>query len=219
MSYHDINQNLSNLEKWEQLTINTEILQFFNGLFENVGIHILDTDEKFTCSQKENSITFNDGIDQIEVDFTVQIYSYQVDRLAAQVKTGEIDKVEKYRVVSALYEPVAVAGLNSPSVHKFMNSRLFGWLINRKNITHITLKSPDHALEPDKRFTLLFIDRQWLLVPEFYGEPKRKFEVSVPDALELHKRIIQGMKLDTWRGWFKISKWYKNWRKKVSVPL
>ncbi len=72
----------SALEKWSSLELSPEILQLFEGLFDTIGVRILDTGETLTCTHRGDQIDFAAGLDEDKVDFTVEIYSFQVDRLA-----------------------------------------------------------------------------------------------------------------------------------------
>ncbi len=160
--------------------------------FDKVGVRVIDTGEELTCIQYADSATFHEGIDKNDVDFIVDIYSYQVDRLASHVRTGEASEVEQFRIPTTLFTPIATAGFNNPTVGVFMTGRFFSWFIKRKNITHMYFISPEPVEEPDIHYSLLFINRQWLLVPDFYGKPERVFKIEKQKGLELHRKMFSG---------------------------
>ena len=215
--YTETEEDLPSIKKWRALTQNPQILGFFSGLFDKIGVRVIDTGEELTCIQYADSATFNEGIDKNDVDFIVDIYSYQVDRLASHVRTGEINEVEQFRILTTLFTPVATAGFNNPAVGVFMTGRFFSWFIKRKNITHMYLLSPEPEEEPDIHYSLLFINRQWLLVPGFYGKPERVFKIEKQKGLELHRKMFSVMKADSWLQWLKFASWYKKWRAEVEV--
>ena len=131
----------SSLDTWQNIEQTPAALGFFQGLFDMAGVRVLDTDEAFTCVQTDTGIKFIDGLDETKVDYTVQIYSYQVERLAGYLQSGEIDEIEQYRIVRSLFAPMASAALKNTAVLRFMNNSLISLLIDRKRVVHIELLS------------------------------------------------------------------------------
>ena len=97
----------SSLETFRALVLNPTILGFFGGLFEVVGIRVVDTGEEFTCRLRGDAAEFAEGIDESGVDFVVEIQAFQVERLASHIRTGELDEVEQFRVLTNVFGPVA----------------------------------------------------------------------------------------------------------------
>ena len=157
-------------------------------MFDRAGVRILDTDEAFTCVQTGRGIEFIDGLDEDSVDYTVQIYAYQVERLADYLQTGGIDEIEQYRIVRSLYAPIASAALKNTAVLRFMNNSLISFLINRKRVVHIELLSPDPGQENHAYYTLLGVSKQWLMLEGLHGTPYRVFRMSHLDVLDMYKR-------------------------------
>ena len=217
VSYTSPKQDVSSKEKLEGLELSTSVRDFFSGLFQSVGIEIIDTDEEFTIRQKDGNFIYSNGILREEVDFTVEIYTFQVDRLSSFIQAGELSEVEKFRVLKAFYHPVTMAGLTQPEAKKFMTSRFFSWFIDRKRITHVTLVSPDHEKEPSASYSLLFINKQWLLVPGLYGLPERVFKVKVDQSLDMNRHMVRAMEVNRFWEWVKLANWYKKWRQEVGV--
>ena len=207
----------SSLETFRALVMNQEILGFFGGLFEVVGIRVVDTGEEFTCRLSGEAAEFAEGIDESGVDFVVDIQAFQVERLASHIRTGELDEVEQFRVLTNVFGPVANSGFNHPAVGMFMTGRFFSWFIKRRNITHMHLRSPNSSEEPDVEYSLLFVNRQWLLVPGLHGTPERIFEIDIERGLALHRELVAATKADHWRRWMAFAGWYKRWRSEVEV--
>jgi len=82
----------------------------------------------------------------------------------------------------------------------------------------VYLISPDPEQEENATFTLIYVNKGWLVIQGLQGEPERIFRVSVADALELQRHLFAGMKAGSWLEWLKIGRWYVGWRKKVEVP-
>ena len=211
----------SSLDTLQDIKQPPAALGFFQGLFDRVGVRVLDTGEAVTCVQTDTSIEFIDGLDETKVDYTVQIYSYQVERLAGYLQSGEIDEIEQYRIVRSLYAPMASAALKNTAVLRFMNNSLISLLINRKRVVHIELLSPDPGQENHAYYTLLGVSKQWLLLDGHHGTPYRMFRMNHLDVLEMCKHVTTVRTRGTggWIGWARLAMWYVSWRKKVQSDL
>ena len=161
----------------------------FKDLFNPAGVRVLDTNKAFTCVQTSSGIEFIDGLDEDSVDYTVQIYAYQVERLAAYLHTGGIDEIEQYRIVRSLYAPIASAALKNTAVLRLMNNSIISLLISRKRVVHIELLSPDPGQESHAYFTLLGVSKQWLMLEEHHGTPYSVFRMSHLHVLDKYNRV------------------------------
>ena len=209
----------SSLDTWQDIEQTPVALGFFKDLFNRAGVRVLDTDEAFTCVQTSRGIEFIDGLDEDIVDYTVQIYAYQVERLADYLQTGGIDEIEQYRIVRSLYAPIASAALKNTAVLRFMNNSLISLLINRKRVVHIELLSSDPGQESHAYFTLLGVSKQWLMLEGHHGTPYRVFRMSHLDVLDMCKRVTTTMRTGGWIGWARLAMWYVGWRNKVQSGL
>ena len=214
---YPIDKTMSSLEKWESLDVPPDILNFFRQLFETVGVRVIDTGEQFTCILMEKHAEFIDSIDEINVDFVIEIYSYQVDRLAKYISRGELDDVERFRILKVLVKS-DIKGKNHPLKNPLMSSTIFRWLIGGKKILHINLISPNVEAERDGHYTFLHAN-EWVVLEGLHGTPQRVLNVTLDDALELQVKFYESMKADSWRQWYKTARWYKGWREKVSQPI
>ena len=86
----------SSMGKLQALTQPPGVVEFFQGLFDRVGVKIIETGEAFTGKHKGDKIEFASGINEPEVDFTVAITTEQVDRLSRHVDSGELDSAEEF---------------------------------------------------------------------------------------------------------------------------
>lgn len=213
--YYKSEDERTSIEKWQTLMTPPDIIEFFKGIFDKVGVHIIDTGEEFTCIHKGNQIEFENKLERGKVDYIVEIYSYQVDRLANYVSTGELDDIEKFRIARAFMNS-KVAGAKSPLKNPLMRNFMFRWYIKGNNLVHMTIISPNPQIEKDAYLTFVYTD-EWVGISGLHGSPKRIFNLTVDDALELQRHLHEGMKTDSWFHWFKTARWYKEWRKKVSV--
>lgn len=207
----------SMLEKWRSLELSADVIGLFKGLFEKLGVRIIDTGEALTCIQRGDQIEFALGVDEDSVDFSLQVYGYQLERLAEHVAKGDINELERFRIAREFFGRNSTGKaniLNNPLISNVVLRRLIGG----KNLIHMYLISPDPEQEENATFTLIYVNKGWLVIPGLQGEPERIFRVSVADALELQRHLFAGMKAGSWLEWLKIGRWYVGWRKKVEVP-
>jgi hypothetical protein len=107
------------LERWRSLRLPPDLVARFQGVFDTLGVRIVDTGEALTCSHRGDRIEFTPGIAEGAVSLTVSIYAYQADRLASQIERGMIDDVEWFRVARELF---ANAAANSRVVQNPLSS-------------------------------------------------------------------------------------------------
>ena len=202
------------LTRWKSLTVPAAFVKMLDGVFERVGVKIIDTDESITCEHRGDRIDITPGIVPGAVDYIVEIYGFQAERLAQQIATGEIDELERFRIAREVF----VAGGTSVGRNPLSSNPSLRRVIRAKNLVHIYLVSPDPTEEPDALFSLIHVNKTSLLVPGHHGTPERVFRLGVSDVLELQQVLGRALKRNRAREWLKIAKWYLDWRKRVEVP-
>ena len=203
----------TSLEKWRAVVQDPRVVDFFRGTFERAGVQIADTREAFTCVHRGDRVEFEDTLDEATVDYTVEIESHQVDRLAEEAGKGELRPIAQYRVLRALFTPATAATLKNP----VLSNGLLRRLSRVEDLIHVHLRTPDPAEEPDTAHTLIHSGGQWLVLPGIHGEPRRVFRLSMEDAIVYQRRVFRAMKEDTWRGWLRFGLWYVSWRRTTST--
>jgi hypothetical protein len=202
------------LERWRSLTLGKDLVDSFRGVFDTIGVRIIDTGEALTCTHRGDRIEFAAGINDAAVGFAVSIYAYQAERLAAQIERGRIDDVEWFRVARELF---ANAGASSRVVQNPLSSNpMLRRLIGAKNLVHVILVSPAPQEEPDAPFSLIHVNRRSLLVPGLHGTPDRVLRVTFADALELQRKLT-GAPRSGRAAWLELARWYQAWRRKVEA--
>jgi hypothetical protein len=202
----------ASLDKWRSLTQPPSVVAFFRGLFERVGIRVTDTGEQFAARHLGDRIELEPTLEAGRVDYVVEIESPQVDRLAAHVRSGELDEAEQYRIVSALFTPATAAMLKNPVLsHPWLR-----WMAGVEDLIHVHLH-PAPAGEPGARHTLVYANRQWLVLPGLHGSPRRVYRLSVAESLAYHRRAFATLKANSWAEWVRFAFWYRRWRKGVST--
>ena len=206
----------SNLDQFRTRKVPSGIVEATIGMFSRLGIRVIETGEQFTCIHHGDRVEFIAGIDAANVDFTVEVYAFQLERLAAQISAGRLDDLEQFRITRTLF--TAARGKRQLMAHPLMSNPILRQVIRGKNLMHVRLISPDPGEEPDAVYTVLFINREWLVIPGLYGTPKRVLRVPVSEVIALQKNLFAGMKSGDIKKWLKIAKWYVEWRKRVEVP-
>jgi hypothetical protein len=179
-------------------------------------VKVIDTGEAFTCVHRGDRIEFVPGVNETSVDFTAQVYQFQLERLAEHMRRGTLDEVEQFRIACALF--ISAAGSRHIMANPLMANAALRRVIRGKNLMHVTLVSPDPTQEPDVTYTIMFINGEQLVVPGLHGKPLRILRVPFSDAIALEKNLFAGLKAGLAPSkWIKIAKWYVDWRKRVEV--
>ncbi|HEY9788518.1 MAG TPA: hypothetical protein V6D17_24220 [Candidatus Obscuribacterales bacterium] len=199
------------IEKWQAITQAPPIVEFLSGLFDSVGVRVVDTGEEFTCTHTGDRITFAPGIDP-GVDYAVEIQSLQIDRLSSNAKSGAFDEAEKYRIISTLFTPATKASLKNP----IFSNRIVRRLAGAEDLIHVYLQSPVKE-EQDVTHTLIFARGQWLVFPGLHGKPGRVYRLTMEQARAYQRQALAAMTAKRWLDLLNFTSWYKEWRKGVSA--
>lgn len=202
---------MSTLDAWREITQSEAVVGFFRGLFERAGVRVLDRNEAFTCIHRGDRVEFEPTLDVSTVDFTVDVTSDQVDRLAEHARSGAFDAVEQFRIVSTLLTPATDGTLRNP----ILSNGLVRRLARIEDLIHVRLLAPSDQ-ERDTTHTLIHAAGQWLVIPGLHGRPRRTFRLTVDDALTYHRRVFAALREDSWLGWLRFMAWYLRWRPAVS---
>jgi hypothetical protein len=204
-------------ERLKALSIPAGIVETVKGMFIRLGVRVIDTGEAFTVIHRGDRVEFASGASAGAVDLTVDVYAFQLERLAEQIGKGSLDELEQFRIARTVF--AAAAGKRHMMSNPLMSNAILRRAIRGKNLMHVHVVSPDPSQEPDATFTVMFINRAQLVVPGLHGDPQRVLRVPVAEAIALQKHLFGGMKTGGITKWLKIAKWYVDWRKRVEVPL
>lgn len=205
-------QETRSMDIWKSVQQTEAVVAFFDNLFIRIGIIVEDTGERFTCHHLGDRIEFEPGIG--EVDYTVSIGAYQVERLARFARTGEIAEEEQFRVLKEVMTPATAALLRDPSMSKPFVKCASG----AEDVIHVVLKSP-LVTDEDVAHTLIYAHRQWFVFSGLHGKAQRLFTLSLRDAIEFQKASYRTIKDARCGKWMRFGRWYTEWREKVSQRL
>ncbi len=197
------------MNSWSTIIQTPEIINYFDGVFEVLGISIEETGEQFTVYHQGDTILLDQGIDP-NSDFIVPLKSQNIQNMISHSKDGQITPEESWRILSVLFTPLTQVTLQSPVLSVNWRRKLAGV----EDLTHVYLISPD-GHEANKH-TLIYVKGQWLVLEGLHGQARRTYRMNEINSLLYQRNIFSAMKKDTFIGWMQFSFWYKKWRKTVS---
>ena len=204
-------QEVSSLQKWEKILQTPELLNYFNGVFDHLGIEIKETGESFTIHHQGDIFTFEKGIVKEKVDFIVPLELQNIENMIKHAKDGEISDNESWRILNVLFTPMTRVTLETPVLAVNWRRKLAGV----EDLTHVYLLNPSG--EEASVHTLVYVKGQWLVLKGVHGDARRIYKMTPEQSIEYQRKIFSAMKKNSLWNWWKFSRWYKNWRKTCSV--
>jgi hypothetical protein len=203
----------SNQEQLEQLKENKSVVEWFRGLFSQVHLEITDTGEKFTILHHGDRVEIRPGFQAKKPNFVIPLESENIDRLTTAFSKNGIDAQEEYRIVKFMLKPCLRAALEMP----ILNSP--GLLKIVKVDTHWQEALLDPQGNMDEQVTIVYVNKQWLVIPGFYGIPKRRLVLTSSQLLDFQRRVLAADASGKISEWTKLARWYVKWREEISVRL
>ena len=204
-------QETSSMKTWENILQTPELVEYFHGIFNHLGITIEETGEIFTIHHTGEGFVFEKGIDQKIVDFIVPIKLQNIQNMENHAKDGKISADESWRILDVLFTPMTKVTLQTPVLSVNWRRKLAGV----EDLTHVYFLSPSN--EPASSHTLIYVKGQWLVLKGLHGKPRRTYRMTPEQSLEYQREIFSAMQKDTICAWWKFSRFYKKWRKSCSV--
>ena len=204
-------QSTSSLEAWENILQTPELVEYFKGIFNSLGVIVEETNEKFTINHTGNSFEFEMGINEEKVDFVVPAKLQNIQNMIAHSQDGKISLEESWRIMDVLFTPLTRVTLQTPVLSINWRRKLAGV----EDLTHVYLINPTGG-EASKH-TLIYVKGQWLVLKGTHGKPRRTYRMNPEQAIEYQREIFAAMQKDTFWAWWKFASYYKKWRKACSV--
>jgi len=204
-------QKLSSSQKWENILQTPELLSYFDGVFEYLGVRIKETGESFTIHHQGNRLSFERGIIETKVDFIVPLELRNIENMVMHAEDGKISADESWRILNVLFTPMTKVTLETPVLAANWRRKLAGV----EDLTHVYLLNP--LGQEASSHTLIYVKGQWLVLKGVHGDARRIYKMTPEQSLDYQRRIFSAMKKDSLWNWWKFSRWYKKWRKTCSV--
>ena len=204
-------QDLPSLKAWENILQTPELVEYFDDVFNHLGITIEESGERFTIHHTDTSFEFEEGIVEDNVDFIVPLKKENISNMIRHAEDGFISPEESWRILDVLFTPLTKVTLQTPVLAVNWRRKLAGV----EDLTHVNLISPTN--EEASKHTLIYVKGQWLVLKGLHGKPRRTYRMNPEQSLEYQKEIFSAMEKDSLWGWWKFSRFYKKWRKTCSV--
>ena len=201
----------SSMEAWKGIFQTPELLSYFDGVFNHLGIVIDETGESFTVHRSETEFIFEAGIVEDNVDFIVPLKVENIENMIRHASDGKINPSESWRILAVLFTPLTKVTLQNPILAVDWRRRLAGV----EDLTHVYLLNPNG--DEASKHTLIYVKGQWLVLDGIHGNPRRTYRMTPENSLEYQRTVFKALKEDSFRGWVKFSRWYKKWRKNISI--
>ena len=198
------------IDLWQAIAQTDELVGFFTGLFDVIGITIEETGEELTARIGNGEIHIEPGLPD-KWDFLVPLKMENVTNMVSHAADGSLDAFETWRIVSVMFTPLTRETLKNP----VMSRGLFRRLAKVEDLIHVQLLGPE--AEQLASHTLAFASGQWLVLEGLHGEPRRTFTMTGAQCLTYQKQVFKAMKADSLMGWMRFARWYVAWRPSVSV--
>ncbi|MDP4685314.1 MAG: hypothetical protein NWS53_00375 [Salibacteraceae bacterium] len=206
-------QTNTNQNKLQAIVQTTEINQFFDGLFDKLGIKVIDTKENLTLVQEGGKIIVNAGLVDSEVDFILELESRNIDNVERFTSDGKIDAEEATAIAGVFFTPFTKSTLKNPILSA--NSKRKAAKID--DLTHVKLVNSKN--EVIASHTLVYAAKQWLVFEGLVGNPQRVFTLNADSAMVYQKQVSKAIKIGSNKGWLTFLKWWKGWREENSVKM
>jgi hypothetical protein len=203
----------SNQQQLAQLKENKSAVEWFKGLFSQVHLEITDTGEKFTVLHHGDRVEILPGFQAKKPNFVIPLESENIDRLTTAFSKNDIGAQEEYRIVKFMLKPCLRAALEMPILN---NPALL-------KIVKVDTHWQEALLDPqgnmDEQVTIIHVNKQWLVIPGFYGIPKRRLVLTSSQLLDFQRRVLAADASGKISEWTKLARWYVKWREEISVSL
>ena len=204
-------QATSSLQAWENILQTPELVDYFRGIFNHLGVTVEETGEEFTIHLTGERFNFEPGIKHDEGDFIVPLKLQNIQNMIAHSQDGKISLEESWRILDVLFTPLTRVTLQTPILSINWRRKLAGV----EDLTHVYLINPTGG-EASKH-TLIYVKGQWMVLKGSHGKPRRTYRMSPEQSIEYQREIFAAMQKNTFWSWWKFASYYKKWRKTCSV--
>ena len=198
------------LQIWQAIPQTPEMVAFFQGVFDVIGVTIEETGEELTARVFEDRVEFSAGLPE-SPDFLLPIRWENVENMVQHSADGAYDPHEAWRIVSVLFTPLTRETLKNP----VMSNNIIRTLSGVEPLIHVHLVAPDG--ESVSTHSLIHVSGQWLVVPGLHGTPGRTYRMTAEQSLDYQRRVFTAVKANNFTEWQAFARWYRAWRADVSV--
>ena len=107
-------QDLPSLKAWENIIQTPELVEYFDDVFNHLGITIEESGERFTIHHTDTSFEFEEGIVEDNVDFIVPLKKENISNMIRHAEDGFISPEESWIILDVLFTPLTKVTLHTP---------------------------------------------------------------------------------------------------------
>ena len=200
----------SSLAAWQEYANDPALVEFFEGLILNIGIQVEETGETFSAYHNGQEFSLVPGIGD-DIEFVLDIQLKDVVNLIDHAKDATIDDHETFRILSVLFTPLTAHTLKDPNLAR----QTAKWVKFTKNLIHVYLADPKG--EREVAHTLVYINKEWIVIPGIHGTALRTYVMTPKQAVEYQKKVQETMQGNTKKDWKAFRKWYVDWSKRMNI--
>jgi len=198
------------VDLWRAVAQTDELVDFFTGMFEVMGITIEETGEELTVRVGEGKVHIEPGLPD-RCDFLVPLKMENVTNMVSHAADGRLDAFETWRIASVLFTPLTRETLKNPMMSRGILRRL----ARVEDLIHVRLLGPE--AEQVASHTLVFAGGQWLVIEGLHGQARRKFSMTGEECVTYQKQVFKAMKTSSIMEWIRFARWYGKWRSSASA--
>ena len=198
------------IDLWRAVAQTDELVDFFTGMFDVIGITIEETGEEFTVRVGEGKVHIEPGLPD-RSDFLVPLKMENVTNMVSHAADGSLDAFETWRIASVLFTPLTRETLKNPVMSRGILRRL----ARVDDLIHVRLLGPE--AEQVASHTLVFASGQWLVIEGLHGQARRTFSMTGEECVTYQKQVFTAMKSNSILGWMRFARWYIKWRPSASA--
>lgn len=203
----------TNQMQLEQLAQKKSVVDWFKGLFTQVHLEVTDTGEKFTLLHHGDRAEVLAGFKSKKPNFVIPLASESISGLTNAFSDNQIDADEQYRIVKFMLKPCLRAALDMP----ILNNPALLTIVKVDTHWQEALIDPQGNL--DEQVTIIYVNKQWLIIPGFHGKPKRRLVMTPAQLLDFQRGVLAADASGKLSDWTKLARWYVKWREEISVKI
>jgi hypothetical protein len=207
----------SSVQKWAGAKQTRQVVEFFSGLFDRVGIQVTDTGEAFTVIHRGDRMVLSDELDPETVDFVVPLESPQVDLLVEAMEDGELGELARFRIMVAIGTPATRALLQRPVIQSETLKEFLYWIGDAEPVMQVVIAAPEG--ERDAAHTIERTDDGFVVTRGLHGTVSQIYRLTTDDAQVYQRRMMAVRKENSLAGWFSFARWYGSFTERVAVPV
>lgn len=202
-----------NLEYLQSVASRPSAVDWFRGVVQRAHLELQDTGEQFTVEHRGDRLDVRPGLRDKKTNVLIPLHSENLEWLAGAFSDDQITPEEEYRIVKYLLVPCLKAALEMP----ILKNPAFNKILRVDHHWQESLLDPEG--KEDVQLTIVYVNKQWIVVPGFHGRAQRRLRLTAPQFIDFQKRVFAADASGNLAEWLKLANWYVKWRDAISVSV